>query len=77
MSKSSDPPADLNKSHLEVLKTIPSGWMLRECHSYHQELKACKSMKGRLHQYYVDGSFTDCSKWEENHRNLQLIIIFS
>ena len=60
-------PESINKSHIDVLKTIPDAWMLRECQCYHDEAKACKSMKGRFYQYYVDGETRDCSEWTENH----------
>ena len=60
-------PESINKSHIDVLKTIPDSWMLRECQCYHEEAKACKSMKGRFYQYYVHGEIRDCSEWTENH----------
>ena len=31
-------------------------WMVRKCDSYYQELKTCKSFKGRFYQLY--GNFT-------------------
>ena len=60
-------PESINKSHIDVLKTIPDAWMLRECQCYHEEAKACKSVKGRFYQYYVHGEIRDCSEWTENH----------
>ena len=65
-------PVDINKSHSDVLASIPSGWMLRECQAYHSELKACQSLKGRFYQYYVHGDQTDCSQWYENHKDCKL-----
>ena len=67
-----DIPSTLNKSHIDLLATIPSGWMLRECQAYHSELKACESFKGRFYQFYVHGSMSDCESWSENHRDCKL-----
>ena len=66
-------PESINKSHIDVLKTIPDSWMLRECQCYHEEAKACKSMKGRFYQYYVHGEIRDCSEWTENHDDCKVI----
>jgi len=65
-------PESINKSHIDVLKTIPDAWMLRECQIYHEEAKACKSVKGRFYQYYVHGEIRDCSEWTENHDDCKL-----
>jgi len=65
-------PESINKSHIDILKTIPDAWMLRECQCYHDEAKACKSMKGRFYQYYVHGEMKDCSEWTENHDDCKL-----
>lgn len=66
-------PESINKSHIDVLKTIPDAWMLRECQCYHDEAKACKSMKGRFYQYYVHGEMRDCSEWTENHDDCKVV----
>jgi len=65
-------PESINKSHIDVLKTIPDAWMLRECQCYHEEAKACKSVKGRFYQYYVHGEIRDCSEWTENHDDCKI-----
>jgi hypothetical protein len=36
-----------NMAHVEVLATMEGGWMLRGCQAYYDELKACKSWRGR------------------------------
>ena len=65
-------PESLNKTHVEVLKTIPDAWMLRECHCYHEEAKSCKSLKGRFYQYYIHGEMKDCSEWTANHEDCKV-----
>ena len=69
MTEDTSIPKDINKSHADILATIPSGWMLRECQAYHSELKACESFKGRFYQFYVTGSQGECEEWRENHRD--------
>ena len=74
MSQSAtEAPEHLNKSHVDLLLTIPDAWMLRECQCYYDEYKACKSIKGRFYQFYVDGKQGDCSHWEENHADCKVI----
>jgi len=46
--------------------------MLRDCEAYKAELKACKSIKGRFYQYYVDGQQADCSHWADCYDDCQL-----
>jgi len=72
MSNSSSVPESLNKSHVDVLQTIPDAWMLRECQCYYDELRACQSLKGRFYQFYIDGAQGDCSQWSENHADCKL-----
>eukprot|EP00092_Neocalanus_flemingeri_P031521 GFUD01034232.1.p1 GENE.GFUD01034232.1~~GFUD01034232.1.p1 ORF type:complete len:176 (+),score=57.25 GFUD01034232.1:38-565(+) len=67
-----DIPEDLNKSHADVLATIQSGWMLRDCQSYYSELKSCESLKGRFYQFYIDGHQGDCTQWSDNHKDCKL-----
>lgn len=31
---------------------------------YDTESKQCNSLKGRFYQYYINGKFDDCNKWE-------------
>ena len=64
---SSRVPESVNKSHVDVLQTIPDSWMLRECQCYYDELSSCESMKGRFYQFYIDGKQADCSQWRDNH----------
>ena len=73
MSNSSSVPESLNKSHVDVLQTIPDAWMLRECQCYYDELRACQSLKGRFYQFYIDGAQGDCSQWTENHADCKVI----
>jgi len=65
-------PESLNKSHVDILLTIPDGWMLRECQSYQDELVACKSFKGKFRQIYIDGETKDCTQWKENNDDCKL-----
>ena len=73
MSNRSSVPESLNKSHVDVLQTIPDAWMLRECQCYYDELRACQSLKGRFYQFYIDGAQGDCSQWTENHADCKVI----
>ena len=66
LSMSSRVPESVNKSHVDVLQTIPDSWMLRECQCYYDELSSCESMKGRFYQFYIDGKQADCSQWRDN-----------
>jgi len=49
---------------VDILLTMKDSWMLRHCDSYREELKSCKSLRGRFHQFYVHGKALDCSDWE-------------
>lgn len=59
-------PKTINKNHLEILQTLPDGWMLRECESYKKEMKSCYALKSRFYQFYIHGRASDCSNWEES-----------
>lgn len=41
---------------------------VRPCERYNEFYNSCKSLGGRLHQYYVYGELLDCSAHKENHR---------
>ncbi len=45
---------------------FPKAWLLRQCRVYDEELSACKSVRARLSQYYVDGKVSDCKNWKDN-----------
>lgn len=62
----SPPESTANKSHVDILLTMKDSWMLRHCDSYREELKSCKSIRGRFHQFYVHGKALDCSHWEQS-----------
>jgi len=62
----SPPESSANKSHVDILMTMKDSWMLRHCDSYREELKSCKSIRGRFHQFYVHGKALDCSEWENS-----------
>eukprot|EP00088_Acartia_fossae_P020885 TRINITY_DN2239_c0_g1_i9.p1 TRINITY_DN2239_c0_g1~~TRINITY_DN2239_c0_g1_i9.p1 ORF type:complete len:223 (-),score=29.35 TRINITY_DN2239_c0_g1_i9:499-1167(-) len=59
-------PTNLNKSHIEILHTIPESWMLRECEDYKKEMKSCYAFKSRFYQFYVHGKASECSHWEQS-----------
>ncbi len=54
------------QDHIEILAKLPKYWMLRRCEAYSDELRACRSVGGRLHQYYVHGGAVDCAHWKES-----------
>ena len=60
------PEATANESHVDELLTLPDSWILRHCDCYRDEYKSCKSIRGRLHQFYVYGRILDCADWENN-----------
>merc|ERR1712062_472355 len=62
-------PEEVNRSHADLLATLQGGWMLRECQSYHEELKSCESFKGKFNQFYIEGKTADCSQWREDHED--------
>jgi len=43
--------------------------LVRPCERYKQIFSACRSLRGRLHQYYVYGELFDCSNLKENYSN--------
>jgi len=59
-------------SHAALLAAMDGGWMVRGCQAYQEELKACKSVRGRFHQYYVAGEAADCSQWRDNLADCRL-----
>lgn len=40
---------------------------VRPCERYKEFLKSCRSIRGRMHQYYVYGELFDCSMHEDNY----------
>ena len=59
-------------SHASLLAAMEGGWMVRGCQAYQEELKACRSVRGRFHQYYVSGETADCSQWRDNLADCRL-----
>lgn len=49
-------------------------WMVRPCEWYLQEYTDCKSIRGRIHQYFVgsDGSYDNCDGWRDDHYNCSM-----
>ncbi|XP_066594555.1 synaptic plasticity regulator PANTS isoform X2 [Prorops nasuta] len=45
---------------------------IRPCHVYQDELKECKSIRGRFHQLFIFGETLDCSQWENDYQNCQI-----
>lgn len=43
--------------------------LVRPCERYKELLKSCKSVKGRLHQYYVYGELFDCNDLKQNYQS--------
>lgn len=41
--------------------------LVRPCERYEELYKSCKSIRGRLHQYYVYGELFDCSIHKSNY----------
>ncbi|KAH8039391.1 hypothetical protein MRX96_032801 [Rhipicephalus microplus] len=46
-----------------------NAWMVRPCEWYSEELSDCKSIRGRFHQYFIDGTTLDCSQWRKDFDN--------
>lgn len=42
--------------------------LVRPCERYIQMYKSCKSIRGRIHQYYVYGELLDCSHHSANYQ---------
>lgn len=42
---------------------------VRPCERYNELLRSCRSIRGRLHQYYVYGELFDCSEHKNNYNN--------
>lgn len=40
---------------------------VRPCERYREMLRECKSIRGRLHQYYVYGELLDCQPHKDNY----------
>lgn len=48
--------------------SVDDFFLVRPCERYQELLKSCKSLRGRLHQYYVYGELFDCG---ENKKNFE------
>ncbi|XP_025090765.1 UPF0545 protein C22orf39 homolog isoform X2 [Pomacea canaliculata] len=42
---------------------------VRPCEIYQEEFMDCKSLKGRFHQYYINGTSSDCEGWRRDYQN--------
>lgn len=42
---------------------------IRPCFLYKEEYSDCKSIKGRFHQYFIDGESKDCLQWKRDYDN--------
>ncbi|KAH7640424.1 synaptic plasticity regulator PANTS [Dermatophagoides farinae] len=58
---------ELNGNELE--KYGPYSWMVRPCEWYLQEYKDCKSIRARLHQYFISGTIDNCDDWRDDYHN--------
>ncbi|KAF5307986.1 hypothetical protein FQR65_LT06554 [Abscondita terminalis] len=47
--------------------TVNNEWMIRPCKAYLEEYKDCRSIKARLHQYFIYGNSLDCSQWRRDY----------
>ncbi|NP_001116736.1 synaptic plasticity regulator PANTS [Danio rerio] len=41
----------------------------RSCDIYCSELKHCKSLRNRFHEYYTYGRAPDCQQWKQDYQN--------
>uniref|UniRef100_A0A6G1SEM9 Synaptic plasticity regulator PANTS n=1 Tax=Aceria tosichella TaxID=561515 RepID=A0A6G1SEM9_9ACAR len=41
--------------------------LVRPCERYRELFSSCKSIRGRIHQYYVYGELLDCSPNQDNY----------
>ncbi|CAG2162818.1 unnamed protein product [Oppiella nova] len=46
-----------------------NSWLVRPCERYGQQYKDCKSMRARVHQYFIFGHSIDCSQWSQDYEN--------
>merc|ERR1712116_13206 len=37
-------------------RSVPNAWLVRPCEAYNDEYKECTSIKGRFHQYFIEGN---------------------
>jgi len=47
-------------------RSVPNAWLVRPCEAYNDEYKECTSIKGRFHQYFIEGDNADCSQWKKD-----------
>ncbi|XP_035213603.1 UPF0545 protein C22orf39 homolog isoform X2 [Stegodyphus dumicola] len=45
---------------------------VRPCEWYKEEFKDCRSIRARMHQYFVYGESIDCSQWKTDYQNCML-----
>ncbi|XP_054166712.1 UPF0545 protein C22orf39 homolog [Oppia nitens] len=54
----------------EADNSLPNNsWLVRPCERYHFQYKDCKSIKARVHQYFIFGQSIDCNQWYEDYMN--------
>ncbi|XP_005110417.1 UPF0545 protein C22orf39 homolog [Aplysia californica] len=62
--------AEAMGSKTQTAANLPDGiWLMRPCEVYKEEHRDCKSFLSRLYQYYIDGSWSDCSQWLTDYNN--------
>ncbi|KAF7491519.1 UPF0545 protein C22orf39 -like protein [Sarcoptes scabiei] len=47
----------------------PLYWMVRPCEWYKQEYSDCKSIRARVHQYFINGHTDSCEDWQNDYNN--------
>ncbi|KFM71920.1 hypothetical protein X975_00426, partial [Stegodyphus mimosarum] len=56
----------------EVEDLPENAWKVRPCEWYKEEFKDCRSIRARMHQYFVYGESIDCSQWKTDYQNCML-----
>jgi len=56
----------------EINEGPPLSWIIRSCENIKTELKECKRVKGRFHQYFIYGHTLDCDHWQRDYQTCLL-----
>lgn len=65
LTKPVDPNFECEALDPELKKVKADIILVRPCERYQELYKSCKSIRGRLHQYYVYGELFDCTQHYE------------
>lgn len=53
---------------VDQLEHLPKwSWLVRPCEKYKEELRDCRSIKAKFHQYFINGETEDCSQWKTDY----------